>query len=150
MNDRLQIYVNNFLIVFKMKKIISLFFTFSGICSCFSQELQEIKDSAIALQNKVANTLPLKTDSVKLKAKVLARLYPNPARNKVEIEIKGFEPGYIKLQLLNNAGKIIREEKRLVLTGNELIMFMFSEIPGLYYLLLKQGPQAVKNKLIVQ
>lgn len=135
--------------MFKMKKIISLFFTFSGICSCFSQDMQKRTDS-VAIQHKVANTLPLKTDSIQVKAKALVRLYPNPARNKVEIEIKGFAPGYIKLQLLNNTGKIIREEKRLALTGNELIMFMFSEVPGLYYLLLKQGRQTIKNKLIVQ
>ncbi len=108
------------------------------------------KADSVSIQHKVTNTLPLKTDSFKLKAKVLARLYPNPARNKVEIEIKGFEPGYLKLQLLNNAGKIIKEEKRLVLTGNELINFMFSETAGLYYLIIKQGRQTVKSKLIVQ
>lgn len=132
-----------------MKKIISLFFTFSGICSCFSQGIPQKADS-VAIQHKVANTLPLKTDSIQVKAKALVRLYPNPARNKVEIEIKGFAPGYIKLQMLNNTGKIIREEKRLALTGNELIMFMFSESPGLYYLLLKQGAQTVRSKFIVQ
>lgn len=150
MNDGLQIYVNYFLIVFKMKKIILLFFTFLGICSCFSQELPENKDSMIISPNMVANTLPLKTDTLKAKEKASVRIFPNPAKNKIEIEIKGFEPGYVKLQLLTNSGKLVREEKRLVLTGNELIMFMFSEIPGLYYLLLKQGRQTIKNKLIIQ
>jgi hypothetical protein len=149
-NGWLQIYVNYFLIVFKMKKIILLFFTFLGICSCFSQKQAGNKDSAIVLQNMVANTLPLKSDTVKTKEKVLVRLFPNPAKNKVEIEIKGFEPGYVKLQLLNNNGKLVREEKRLALTGNETIIFMFSEVPGLYYLLLKQGTQMLKNKLLIQ
>lgn len=146
----MQIYVNYFLIVFEMKKIILLFFTFLGICSCFSQELPENKDSMIISPNMVANTLPLKTDTLKAKEKASVRIFPNPAKNKIEIEIKGFEPGYVKLQLLTNSGKLVREEKRLVLTGNELIMFMFSEIPGLYYLLLKQGRQTIKNKLIIQ
>lgn len=146
----MQIYVNYFLIVFEMKKIILLFFTFLGNCSCFSQELPENEDSMNILPSKVANTLPLKPDTVKTKEKASVRLFPNPAKNKVEIEIKGFEPGYVKLQLLTNSGKLVREEKRLVLTGNELIMFMFSEIPGLYYLLLKQGRQTIKNKLIIQ
>ena len=131
MKDRLQIYVNYFLIVFKMKKIILLFFTFSGICSCFAQE--------------VANMLPLNTDSVKAKEKSLVRLYPNPALNKVEIEIKGFKPGYVKIQMMSSNGKMVREEKRLVLTGNEKIIFMFSETPGLYYLLLKQGDQNLRK-----
>ena len=133
-----------------MKKIILLFFTFLGICSCFSQELPENKDSMIVLQSKVANILPLKPDTVKLKEKPSVHLFPNPAKNRVEIEIKGFEPGYVKLQLLNNTGKPVREEKRLALTGNETIIFMFSEMPGLYYLLLKQGTQMLKNKLIIQ
>jgi hypothetical protein len=133
-----------------MKKIVLLFFTFLGICSCFSQELPEKKDSMIVLQSKDTNSLPLKSDVVKTKEKISARIFPNPAKNKVEIEISGFEPGYIKLQLLTNTGKLVREEKRLVLTGNETIIFMFSEIAGLYYLLLKQGTQMLKNKLIIQ
>ena len=32
------------------------------------------------------------------------------------------------------AGKLFIEEKRLVITGNEVIIFMFSENPGLYFL----------------
>jgi Secretion system C-terminal sorting domain len=147
-NDGLQIYVIYFLIVFKMKKIILLFFTFLGICSCFSQNIPKSTDAISGTVNQVANTLPLKTDSIKLTAS--ARLYPNPAKNKVEIEIKGFEPGYIKLQLLNNNGKLLREEKRLALTGNETIVFMFAETPGLYYIIFKQRLRMLKNKLVIQ
>jgi hypothetical protein len=128
-NDGLQIYVIYFLIVFKMKKIILLFFTFLGICSCFSQDT-------------------LKTGLVKDKPSV--HIYPNPAKNKAEVEIKGFEPGFVKIQLMNTSGKLLREEKRLVLTGNEFIMFMFSEKPGLYFLFLKQDKIILKNKLVIQ
>ena len=131
-----------------MKKIILLFFTFSGICSCFSQEL--LTDTITVTAKPFTNTLPLKIDGIKIKEKSWVRFYPNPAKNKVEIEIKGFEPGYVKVQMLSGAGKIIREEKRLILSGNEIIIFMFSEIPGLYYLVLKQGLQMLKNKLIIQ
>ena len=131
-----------------MKKIILLFFTFLGICSCFSQVLST--DTIAILQKPVTNILPLKIDSIKIKEKSSVRLYPNPARNKVEIDIKGFEPGYVKVQLLSGSGKIMREEKRLILSGNEVIIFMFSETPGLYYLLLKQGVQMLKNKLVIQ
>jgi hypothetical protein len=134
-----------------MKKIILLFFTFLGICSCFSQQAPKNTDTiAASTQYVVANILPLKTDSAKTKEKPSVRLYPNPAKNKVEIEIKGFEPGYVKLQLLNNNGKLVREEKRLVLSGNETIVFMFAEPPGLYYLFIKQGSLMQKNKLVIQ
>ena len=131
-----------------MKKIILLFFTFSGICSCFSQEL--LRDTITVTAKPVTNTLPLKTDSIKVKEKASVRVFPNPAKNKIEIEINGFEPGYLKLQLLNNTGRIIREEKRKMFSEKETIIFMFSETPGLYYLLLKQGVHTLKNKLIIQ
>ena len=131
-----------------MKKIILLFFTFLGICSCFSQELS--KDTITVTAKPVTNTLPLKTDTIKVKEKVSVRVFPNPAKNKIEIEINGFEPGYVKIQLLNNAGKIIREEKRQMFSEKETIIFMFSETPGLYYLLLRQGRIFRRNKLIIQ
>ena len=149
MKDGPQIYVIYFLIVFKMKKIILLFFTFCGICSCFSQEPLKASDTAGMPQNRVTNILPLKTDSL-AKEKPTLRIYPNPARNKAEIEIKGFEPGYVKVQLMNNAGKLLKEEKRLVLSGNEVIVCMFSEKPGFYFLFVKQGKIMLKNKLVIQ
>ena len=131
-----------------MKKIILLFFTFLGICSCFSQKL--LSDIITVIAKPVTNTLPLKIDTIKVKEKFSVHVFPNPAKNKVEIEINGFEPGYVKLQLLNNAGKIIRQEKRQMFSQKETIIFMFSETPGLYYLVLKQGVQTLKNKLIIQ
>lgn len=102
-----------------------------------------------ALQNTITNTLPLKKDSI-VKEKPSLRLYPNPAKNRVEIEVKGFEPGYVKVQLVNTSGKLLREEKRLVLGGNENIVFMFSEKPGIYFLFVKQGKIILKNKLAIQ
>ena len=131
-----------------MKKIILLFFTFLGICSCFSQKL--LSDIITVIAKPVTNTLPLKIDTIKVKEKFSVHVFPNPAKNKVEIEINGLEPGYVKLQLLNNAGKIIRQEKRQMFSQKETIIFMFSETPGLYYLVLKQGVQTLKNKLIIQ
>ena len=149
MNDGLQIYVIYFLIVFKMKKIILLFFTFSGICCCLAQPAKTI-DTINGKKDAVSNTLQLKADSFATREKPSLRLYPNPAKNKTEIEITGFEPGYVKIQLMSNAGKLLREERRLVLTGNEVIIFMFSEKPGLYFLFLKQGKIMLKKKLVVQ
>ena len=115
-----------------MRQILFLFFTFSGICSGFAQKPVQPVDSA------------------QLKEKPIARIFPNPAKNKVEIELKGFDPGYVVIQLLDNNGKLKREEKRLVFTGNEIIVFMFSEKPGLYLMWLKQGEKKLKVKLVIQ
>ena len=131
-----------------MKKIILLFFTFLGICSCFSQEL--VRDTITVITKPVTNTLPLKTATINVKEKPSVYVFPNPAKHKIEIEINGFEPGYLKLQLLNNAGKIIREEKRQIFSQKETIIFMFSETPGLYFLVLKQGVKMLKSKLVIQ
>lgn len=133
-----------------MKKIILLFFTFLGICSCFSQDRPLNTETGTVIQKQVTNTLPLKTDSSKIKERSSAHIFPNPAKNKVEIEIKGFEPGYIKIQLVSNSGRVIKQEKRLVLSGNETIVFMFAENAGLYYLVLKQDAQILKSKLVIQ
>ncbi len=109
-----------------------LFFTFSGICTGFAQKPVQI------------------TDSGAVKEKPFVRIFPNPAKNKVEIEIKAFDPGYMWIQLIDKHGNILRNDKRLVFNGNETIVYMFSEKPGLYFLLLKQGDKKVKNKLIIQ
>ena len=102
------------------------------------------------MKSEGANSLPVKNDPLLVRLKNTAALYPNPAKNKVEIVIKGFDAGYIKLQLLSNSGKPVREETRLLFSGNETMVFMFSEIPGVYYLILRQGTQVLKNKLIIQ
>ena len=132
-----------------MKKIILLFFTFLGICCCLAQPAKTI-DTINGKKDAVLNTGPLKTDSLAAKEKPSVRLYPNPAKNKVEIEIKEFDAGYVTIQLMNNEGKLLREEKRLVITGNEVIIFMFSENQGLYFLFIKQGKIIKKAKLIIQ
>ncbi|MEO6541846.1 MAG: T9SS type A sorting domain-containing protein, partial [Ferruginibacter sp.] len=94
---------------------------------------------------------PVQTnDSVVLKEKPFVHLFPNPAKNKIEIELKGFEPGYVVIRLLDNNGKLRREDKRLVFTGNEIIVYMFSENPGLYFIWLKQGEKKLRNKLVIQ
>ena len=149
MNDGLQIYVNYFLIVFKMKKIILLFFTFLGIYCCLAQPAKTI-DTVNGTKDAVSNIQLRKTDSLAVKEKPTVRLFPNPAKNKAEIEIKGFAAGYVKIQLMSNEGKLLREEKRLVLTGNEIIIFIFSEKPGLYFLFIKQGKIIRKAKLLIQ
>ena len=115
-----------------MRQILFLFFTFSGICSGFAQKPVQ------------------STDSVQVEEKPVVRLFPNPAKNKVEIEINGFDPGYVIIQLLDNNGKLRREEKRLVFSGNEIIVFMFSEKPGLYLIWLKQGDKKLRSKLVIQ
>jgi hypothetical protein len=115
-----------------MKQIAFFFFTFLGICTGFAQTPAGL------------------SDSIAVKEKPFIRLFPNPAKNKVEIEISGFVKGNIQVHLIDKEGNLIRNEKRFVFTGNEIIVFMFSEKPGMYFLLLKQGKNNLRTKLLIQ
>ncbi len=150
MYDRLQIYVIYFLTRFKMKKIILFFITFLGIYTGVAQKPLEIYDTAGVHQKEIKKDLHPKNEPVSLKEKPSVKLFPNPAKNKVEIEIKGFEPGIIQVQLLANKGNPVIDDKRVVFSGNEIIVIMFSEKPGLYFLILQQGKKILRHKLIIR
>ena len=150
MKDGAQIYVIYFLIGFKMKKIIILFFTFSGNCTGFAQKpAGDIISDSIKQNMPLINQRDKNITGLKKEAPFI-RLFPNPARNKVEIEINGFEPGFIQVMLIDNKGNKVRNDKRLVLGNKEIIVLMFSENPGLYILALKQNKTTVKTRLVIQ
>jgi len=148
-NDRLQIYVIYSLIRFKMKKIIAFFISFSGISCCISQSNSQLTHADTVKQNIFTKVQSIKKDSFPLKKIPSAKVFPNPAKNKVEIEINGFETGFVQIQLIDKNGKMVRNDKREVFSGNETIVFMFSESPGIYFLLIKQAEKSYKNKLII-
>jgi hypothetical protein len=131
-----------------MEKIVMLLLSFLGICTGFAQnpagnDTSQMVATSIAAQKAGHDSLIVKeTASVKL--------FPNPAKNKVELEVKGFEPGMVQLQLISAAGKIVRNDSRLLFSGNENLVVMFSLTPGIYFILLKQNNKLVKKKMLVQ
>lgn len=139
----LQIYVIYFLIPVKMKKIVSLFVTLSGICTALAQ-----KPAYPSIPDNTGQTKG--NDSTTIITKPTVRLYPNPAANKIEIEIKGFEPGFVQVLITDHAGKPAREERRLVLSSHEAIAIMFSLKSGIYFLVVKQGKRLARSKLVIQ
>ena len=143
MKDGPRIYVIYSLIWFKMKKIVLLFFTFSGICMASAQKPVTILPSD-SLQKTATS------DSLSGKEKPVIRLFPNPAVNKVKIEIKGFDPGFVRVQIISNTGTVLRDDQRLVFSGNEIITLMFSIEPGLYFLTVKQNKKQARAKLVIQ
>lgn len=132
-----------------MKEFIILFFTFLGICKGFAQNPvgNNLPDS---LQNAKTSTQKKVADSLFVKEKASVKLFPNPAKNKIELEVKGFEAGLIQLQIIGISGKVERNDQRLLVSGNENTVVMFSLKPGIYFILVKQNNKAVKKKLIVQ
>ena len=133
-----------------MKKIILIFFTFLGNYTAGAQERGSSNDSGNISQKVQVTAQPGNVPLIIVKDKPAVRLFPNPAKNKVELEIKGFDPGFILIQLSDANGKIVRNDKRLVLGPADMIVYMFSENPGVYFLLLKQDKKTVRTRLVIQ
>jgi Secretion system C-terminal sorting domain len=132
-----------------MKEIVILFFTFLGICKAFAQNATD-KNMPDSLKNKIAVTQKSIADSLLRKEKDTAKLYPNPAKNRAEIEVKGFEQGQIQVQIIDINGKKLRDDQRFLFNGNENITVMFSLQPGIYFVVLRQIKKTVKMKMVVQ
>ncbi len=130
---RKQIYVIYGLIHAEMKQIVLFFITFSGIYNGSAQKTIGITGS----------------DSLRSANIPMARISPNPARYKVEIDVKGFSPGYLQIQISDAGGKMVRNDQRLLFNGNEIITVMFALPPGIYLIQLKQYKRMVKRKMVV-
>ncbi len=147
MKEGIQIYVICFLIPREMTKIVFLLVTLSGICAVGAQQdpgpgnaFQE--NNMLQQQMKGRDTVPV--------TKPTAVIYPNPAVNRIEIRIAGFDPGFVLVKISDQAGKALREDKRMVVGGNEIIDLMFSLKPGIYFLSVKQGKKQARTKLLVR
>ena len=139
-----QIYVIYFLFNYKMRQIILFFFTLSGICEGFAQTSAPADSLKLMLADST-----IKKD-VLYKQKANARLFPNPAKNKAELEVSGFEAGFVQLQLIDSKGNKVRDDKRMLFSGNEALTIMFSLQPGLYFIQLKQRNTLIRKKLIIE
>ncbi|MGG9961892.1 T9SS type A sorting domain-containing protein [Ferruginibacter sp. SUN106] len=129
-----------------MKEIVILLVTFLGICKGFAQSPDGsiVPDSLkIAAKKSVIDSLPIIE-------KASVKLFPNPAKNKAELEVHGFEAGIIKLQIVDVNGKLVRDDQRLLVNGNENMVIMFALQPGIYFIVVKQKDRLVKKKMIVQ
>jgi Secretion system C-terminal sorting domain len=148
--DRPQIYVICFLIGVKMKKIVFLYFTFLGICTASAQKPVEIIPLDSLGRVAKTNSQRGKNDSLPGKEKPLIRLSPNPSVNKIEIELKGFDPGDVQIHITDINGNTVKKDKRLVFGGDEIIVLMFSISRGIYLLQVSQNKKQARAKFIVR
>jgi hypothetical protein len=146
MKYRQQIYVIGFRFNYKMKEIVILLVTFLGICKGFAQS----SDGSFTPDSTKNSLQKIAADSLPPKEKANFRLFPNPAKNKAELEVKGFKPGTIQLEIVDVNGKLLRDDQRLLVNGNEHMVMMFSLQPGIYFIVLKQKERSMKKKMVVQ
>jgi hypothetical protein len=146
MKYRQQIYVIGFRFNYKMKEIVILLVTFLGICKGFAQS-----PAGSFTPDSVKNGLQkVAADTATAIRRATVKLFPNPAKNKAELEVKGFEAGTIQLQIVDVNGKLLRDDQRLLVSGDESMVIMFSLQPGIYFIVLKQKNRSVKKKMVVQ
>lgn len=145
MKYRLQIYVIGFLFCLTMKEFLFIIFSLLGIYACHAQDAGSGIPDSIA----VASAKKIIADSV-VKEKATVKLYPNPVKNKAELELRGFEAGIVQVQIVNINGGVERNDQRLLANGNENLVLMFSLPAGVYFVVLRQKDKLVKKKMVVQ
>jgi hypothetical protein len=108
----------------------------------FAQPMADVKTDDSILTNNTIAVAPAKPD---------ANLYPNPAKNKISLQVTGFEPGMVSIKIIDINGNQYKEESRLLIDGNdeEIILFFFLP-PGMYFVLMQQKELLVRKKLIVE
>ncbi len=122
-----------------MKIFVFLAFSLLGKFVCLAQS-----------DSTASANLPLKTTEAALKPKAAVLLYPNPVKNKASLQLTGFEPGMIQLQIVSMAGRVERSEERLLISGNETVVIMFSLPAGVHHVIIKQKSKIAKAKMLVQ
>lgn len=80
--------------------------------------------------------------------KVFVNVYPNPAHDWVEVEVKGFSMQEdVTFLLLDLLGK---NQAEMVARGETLMRFHFPPLPsGMYFLNVRQGGETVTKKLLL-
>jgi len=125
-----------------MQKIILIMAFILNVTVGFAQTgLTQLNDNANSVIDKKTITMAV------LKPTVM--LYPNPTKNKVVIQLKGFNAGMAKLQIISDKGSIVRREDRLLINGNEEVVMFFSLPLGIYFIKITQGEKDVKKRLVV-
>jgi hypothetical protein len=77
------------------------------------------------------------------------KLFPNPARNKITLQVQGFEPGMATVKIIDLKGKLLRQDVRLLTNGSDEIPMFIALGPCTCYVMVEQKGKIVKKKLIV-
>jgi len=76
-------------------------------------------------------------------------ILPGSSQNRAELMLKGFKEGSVVLSILNQEEKLMKQEERFLISGEEQLSTMYLLPKGVYYLLVAQNDVKVKQKLLV-
>lgn len=77
------------------------------------------------------------------------KLFPNPARNKFTVQVQGFQPGMVTVKIIDLKGRLVRQDSRLLTSGNDEVPMYISMDPCTCYVLVEQKGKIVKKRLII-
>lgn len=111
----------------------------------FSQAVSATDDSTSSTVK--SEKLPVITTSKASSATL--NIYPNPAKNKVTLQVAGFDPGIATVKIMDIKGKLVRQESRLLTNGSEeIIMFLMMQ-PGIYFIMVSEKGKMARKKLVI-
>lgn len=125
-------------------KVSLLVFCSFFMLRCFAQ-LDTNRDSDSLLNTSVA----LKSKTPKEVLKATLKIYPNPAKNRITLEVNGFEAGLATVKITDTKGKIWRQDNRLLTNGAEDIAMFLMLPPGIYFISISEREKIIRKKLIV-
>jgi hypothetical protein len=127
-----------------MLKIILLLFCSAFSTCCFCQ--------SASFTDSIKSTTNLSLNSDKVSSQIITpemSIYPNPAKNKITLQVKQFDPGMARVQVLDIRGKLVKEDSRLLTNGTEdIIMFLMLKA-GIYFIQVVEGAKVVRKKIVL-
>lgn len=77
------------------------------------------------------------------------KIYPNPVKDKVTLDVQADQPGDVQLSLFNILGSVVKQWEPVYLTGGDqkIILDLTSFQPGIYFLRMNKSNQVVTQIL---
>ena len=127
-----------------MFKIILLLFFCADITPCFSQSASLTDSTNPGNKHSLqSNEMPPPISKPEI------AIYPNPAKNKITLQVKQFNPGMATVQVLDIRGKIVKEDSRLLTNGTEDIVMFLMLKKGIYFIQVVEGTKVVRKKIVL-
>lgn len=78
-------------------------------------------------------------------------VYPNPARDRLSVSVKGGQPGKIRLELYAISGQLVSSTREELITGEQVIQLDVSgQAPGNYVLTIRNGAGVRSENVVIR
>jgi hypothetical protein len=118
-------------------------------CMLYGQSFSQATSSTTDSISIPATAQKLPVESIPKSNPSTLNIYPNPAKNKVTLQVAGFEPGIATVKIMDIKGKLVRQESRLLTNGSEeIIMFLMLQ-PGIYFIMVSEKGKLARKKIVM-